>query len=87
MKREMLRAAKDEPSDPDTQEEMGEIYQALHQPAESILYFQRALDDDPHSIAALNGVGMSYLDMHAAEPARFLQDCLNLDPAELRLPR
>ena len=78
---EMLRAVKDQPSDPDVQEEMGEIYQALHQSPDAILYFQRALDDDPHSIAALNGLGMSYLDMHAASLAtRYLQDCLNLDP-------
>ena len=78
---EMLRAAKDQPSDPDMQEEMGEIYQALHQSPEAILYFQRALDDDPHSIAALNGLGMSYLDMHASSMAmRYLRDCLNLDP-------
>jgi tetratricopeptide (TPR) repeat protein len=78
---EMVRAAKDQPSDPDTQEELGEIYQALHQPSEAILYFQRALDDDPQSIAALNGLGMAYLDMHAPSLAsRYLQDCLNLDP-------
>lgn len=78
---EMVRAAKDNPSDPDEQEELGEIYQALHQPAEAMIYFQRALDDDPHSIAALNGVGMAYLDMHAPSMAsRYLQDCLNLDP-------
>lgn len=78
---EMLRAAKDQPSDPDVQEEMGEIYQALHQSPEAIMYFQRALDDDAQSIAALNGLGMSYLDMHAPSLAsRYLQDCLNLDP-------
>jgi Flp pilus assembly protein TadD len=78
---EMLRAAKDQPSDPDVQEEMGEIYQAVHQPSAAILYFRSALDDDPHSIAALNGVGMSYLDLHDGDVAsRYLQDCLNLDP-------
>ena len=78
---DMVRAAKDEPSDPDAQEELGEIYQTMHEPSEAILYFQRALDDDAHSIAALNGLGMAYLDMHAPSMAsRYLQDCLNLDP-------
>jgi tetratricopeptide (TPR) repeat protein len=78
---EMVRAAKDQPSDPDVQEELGEVYQTLHQPSEAILYFQRALDDDAQSIAALNGLGMAYLDMHAPSMAsRYLQDCLNLDP-------
>jgi Flp pilus assembly protein TadD len=78
---EMIRAAKDQPSDPDAQEELGEIYQALHQPGPAILYFRRALDDDANSIAALNGLGMSYLDMHDASAAmRYLQDCLNIDP-------
>ena len=36
---------------------MAKFYEAIHRPAEAIIYFRRALDDDPHSIAALNGTG------------------------------
>jgi tetratricopeptide (TPR) repeat protein len=74
------RAARQNPSDGDLQEEYGEVLQAIHRPTEAIVYFQRSLDDDPTSIAALNGLGMAYLDVHDNISAtRYLQDCLNVD--------
>jgi tetratricopeptide (TPR) repeat protein len=74
------RAARQNPSDGDLQEEYGEVLQAIHRPTEAIVYFQRALDDDPMSIAALNGLGMAYLDVHDnTSAAKYLQDCLNID--------
>ncbi|MBV8343952.1 MAG: tetratricopeptide repeat protein [Candidatus Eremiobacteraeota bacterium] len=78
---QMVGAATDHPTDADTQEELGEIYGTLHRPAEAIVYFRRALDTDSHSIAALNGVAMAYLDLHDhASAAHYLHDCLNIDP-------
>jgi len=78
---EMVRLADTNPTDGDIQEEVGEIFDTLHQPAEAIVYFHRALDSDGRSIAALNGLGMAYLDLHdAATATRYLGDCLNVDP-------
>jgi tetratricopeptide (TPR) repeat protein len=78
---EMKRAADTNPNDADLQEELGEIYQTLHQPNLAILYFRRALDTDSRSIAALNGLGMAYLDLHESQTAmQSLNSCLNIDP-------
>jgi tetratricopeptide (TPR) repeat protein len=78
---EMERSARSEPTDSDIQEELGEIFQTLHQPNAAILYFRRALDSNASSIAALNGVAMAYLDLHDyATALHYLGDCLNIDP-------
>jgi tetratricopeptide (TPR) repeat protein len=78
---QMLRAATTYPNDPDLQEELGEIYEAVHRPGDAIVYFRRALDSDQRSIPALNGLGMSYLDIHDhANAMQYLNDCLNVDP-------
>jgi len=78
---QMVHAANDAPTDADTQEELGEIYGALHRPSEAIVYFRRSLDTASHSIAALNGLAMSYLDLHDHTSAEhYLNDCLNIDP-------
>ena len=78
---EMVRVANDNPNDSDDQEELGEIFETLHRPNDAIVYFRRALDSDARSIAALNGLGMSYLDLHQATAAsQYLTDCLNVDP-------
>jgi tetratricopeptide (TPR) repeat protein len=78
---QMVRAGKDDPNDADIQEELGEIYETVHQPNEAILYFRRALDSDSRSIAALNGLGMAYLDLHDHTAAKeYLNDCLGIDP-------
>jgi tetratricopeptide (TPR) repeat protein len=78
---QMVRAGSRDPSDADIQEELGEIFETLHQPNQAILYFRRSLDADPRSIAALNGLGMSYLDLHDHTAAQeYLIDCLGIDP-------
>ncbi|MBV9718528.1 MAG: tetratricopeptide repeat protein [Candidatus Eremiobacteraeota bacterium] len=77
---EMVRAGTQDPNDADIQEELGEIFETLHRPNEAILYFRRALDSDARSIAALNGVGMAYLDLHDwATATEYLSDCLAID--------
>ena len=78
---EMVRTANNYPNDSDIQEELGEIFETLHRPSEAIVYFRRALDSDARSIAALNGLGMAYLDLHDhATATQYLNDCLNIDP-------
>ncbi|MGA9946006.1 MAG: tetratricopeptide repeat protein [Candidatus Cybelea sp.] len=78
---QMVRVANDNPNDADDQEELGEIFETVHRPNDAILYFRRALDSDSRSIAALNGLGMSYLDLHQSTAAsQYLTDCLNVDP-------
>jgi len=78
---QMERAAKSEPTDSDLQEELGEVFEAIHRPTDAIVYFRRALDTDPTSIAALNGAGMAYLDIHDhATALGYLTNCLNADP-------
>lgn len=78
---QMVRAAATEPNDADIQEELAEVYGTIHQPNEAIIYFRRALDSDSRSIAALNGLGMAYLDLHdPATAGQYLGDCLNIDP-------
>jgi tetratricopeptide (TPR) repeat protein len=78
---EMMRAARDNPNDANIQEELGEVYETLHQPNSAILYLRRALDSDGRSIAALNRLGMAYLDLHEfATAEQYLYDCLNVDP-------
>jgi Flp pilus assembly protein TadD len=77
---QMVRAATDQPTDSDIQEEVGEIFEALHRPADAVTYFQRALDTNAKSIAALNGIGMSFLDERDHVSAmRYLHQCLDID--------
>lgn len=74
--------AKDFPTDPEAQLELGQVYEAMHQPELAIRYFRRALDNDPNSILALNGLGLSYLDEHAYAPAiDQFEACLRHDSA------
>lgn len=77
---QMERAAADQPTDSDIQEEVGEIFEAIHRPVQAIEYFERALDTNPRSIAALNGIGMSFLDERDHVSAmRYLHQCLDID--------
>ncbi len=78
---QMDRLGSDFPNDPGIQSEVGQIYNAIHQPYEASMYFKRALDTDPNSLTALNGLGLSYLDMHDYVQAQtqFLT-CLRVDP-------
>ncbi len=79
---QMASTAASNPNDSDIQEELGEILETIHRPNEAVVYFKRALDSDANSIAALNGLGMAYLDMHqTAQAMQYLSDCLNIDRA------
>lgn len=76
----MEREAAAQPTDADLQAEVGQIYAALHRPAEAMGYFMRALDDDPGSLTALNGLGLAYLDLHnPTEAQKNFSTCLRLD--------
>jgi tetratricopeptide (TPR) repeat protein len=69
------------PSDANDQSELAQADLALDQIANAQRYFARALDDDPQSLTALNGLAVA--DMDAREyPTSFelLHKCLALDP-------
>lgn len=68
-KQERETVAKNYPTDPEAQLELGQVYEAIHQPQLAILYFRRALDNAPDSVMALNGLGLAYLDEHLNQPA------------------
>jgi tetratricopeptide (TPR) repeat protein len=63
-RQQMDRLAADQPNNADIQAETGQVYSALHRPADSLSYFMRALDSDPQSLTALNGLGLAYFDLH-----------------------
>lgn len=78
----MERLAAAQPNNADIQAEMGQVYAALHRPADAERFFKRALDSDPHSLTAINGLGLAYLDMHAYDAAeRQFETCMALDTA------
>lgn len=65
----------------DVQAELGQVYQAVHQPSSAVMQFQRALQIDPSSLTALNGLGLSYLDMKDyARASAMFNECLRIDP-------
>jgi tetratricopeptide (TPR) repeat protein len=77
---QMERLASQEPTDADIQAEVGQIYGALHQPTQAMIYFMRAIDDDANSLTAINGLGLAYLDLHSYDAAeRQFERCLSLD--------
>jgi tetratricopeptide (TPR) repeat protein len=77
---EMERLASQEPTDADIQAEVGQIYAALHRPADAMSYFMRAIDDDATSLTAINGLGLAYLDLHSYDAAqRQFEKCLSMD--------
>lgn len=63
-KSEREAVARQFPTDSEAQLELGQVYEAIHQPQLAILYFRRALDNDSSSLMALNGLGLSYMDEH-----------------------
>jgi len=63
-KRGLENTAQRYPTDSEAQSEIGEVYEALNVPDVAVRYFKRALDDDPSSLIALNGLGLSYMDEH-----------------------
>ncbi len=62
--KERETAARDFPNDPEAQLELGQVYEALHQPQIAISYFERAIDDGADAVLAQNGLGLAYLDEH-----------------------
>jgi tetratricopeptide (TPR) repeat protein len=78
--REMQHLAQEYPNQADLQAELGQVYAAVHQPYEASMYFQRALDDDQHSLTALNGLGLAYLSMrNYSDAEREFRTCLSED--------
>jgi tetratricopeptide (TPR) repeat protein len=76
-KRDKQRIADTFPTDPEAQSELGEVYEATNLPDLAIRYFKRALDVDPGSLIALNGLGLSYMDQHAyAQALSQFKTCL-----------
>ena len=61
-RRERENAAENLPNDPDAQVELAQVYEAMHEPQLAMIYFRRALDDDPSSLMAINGLGLAYMD-------------------------
>lgn len=77
---EMEALARNQPTDAAIQAEVGQIYSVIHQPAEAMVYYMRALDSDPASLTAINGLGLSYLDTHAYHDAENqFKHCLQID--------
>lgn len=76
-RKERERAAVDFPTDAEAQLELGQVYEAIHQPDAAIRYFKRALDNDSTSVAAMSGLGLAYLDeLRLAEATTEFQLCL-----------
>jgi tetratricopeptide (TPR) repeat protein len=61
---QMERAASDLPHDSEIQAELGQIYNAIHQPYSASVFFKRALDSDAGNLTAHNGLGLAFLNMH-----------------------
>lgn len=79
-RQEREKAARDFPTDSEAQLELAQVYEALHQPELARLYFQRALDNDPNSLLALNGLGLAYMDENRYDEAvAQFNTCLRLD--------
>ena len=79
------REAAQYPNSADLQAELGQVYAAMHQPYQAVVYFRRALDSDPNYLTAINGLGLAEMDTHdyAAAVAQF-QKCLVLDSASFQ---
>lgn len=79
-RQQMAHLAASEPTDADIQAEMGQVEAALHRPADALGYFMRALDSDPQSLTALNGLGLAYFDLHNyVEAEKKFRACLTID--------
>ena len=79
-KHRLEMAADQNPSDAESQTEIGELYEATDQPEVAERFFKRALDDEPGSIIALNGIGLAYMDeKRYSEAIRTFAACLVRD--------
>jgi tetratricopeptide (TPR) repeat protein len=78
----IARMAATSPYDPEILTEIGQIYNALHEPYLASTYFKRALTNDPQNTAAENGLGVAMLDMKDfAAASAVLQRCIHEDPS------
>lgn len=68
-KRTVQERADRNPSDSEAQSELGQFYESTNVPDLAIRYYRRALDIDPTSVIALNGLGLSYLDQQSYKDA------------------
>jgi len=66
---EVQKLAHNYPNDPAIQGELGQVYYALRQPAEAEVYYERALDQDPRNLTAINGLGLALLQLHRYDEA------------------
>lgn len=74
------KLARDYPNDPGIQGELGQVFYAIHQPAQAVVYYDRALDEDPTNLTALNGVGLALLEMHRYDDAvKMFDRCLVIE--------
>jgi tetratricopeptide (TPR) repeat protein len=79
-RQQMQHLADAQPTDADIQAEMGQIFAALHKPADALGYFMRALDSDPQSLTALNGLGLAYFDLqNFTEAEKNFRACVQID--------
>lgn len=80
-KAKMIVLATGNPESADIQAELGQIYEALHEPASAALQYMKALRLDPQSLTGLNGLGLAYLDLHDYRNAEGqFRTCLTIDP-------
>jgi tetratricopeptide (TPR) repeat protein len=76
----VLALARAFPNDADIQAELGQLYDATHQPQQAVEVFEHALTIQGDDLTALNGLGLAYLDMHQYEDAILtFQRCLRVD--------
>ncbi|HET9030417.1 MAG TPA: tetratricopeptide repeat protein [Candidatus Aquilonibacter sp.] len=69
------------PTDPGIQGEVGQVYNAIHQPYAASVHFRRALDEDPTNLTALNGLGLALMTMYDfAGAVKQFKACLKIDP-------
>ena len=67
--RDKVRIATDFPTDPEAQIELGKVYETTHRPDLAVIYFKKALDNQPDSEMAINGLGLAFLDERQYETA------------------
>lgn len=69
------------PTSSDAQGELAQAYLALYRLNEARTYFNRALNDNPQSLTALNGIALVDMDEHDYDGAfDMLGKCLVIDP-------
>ena len=79
-RKQMEALANAQPTNADIQAEMGQVMAALHKPADALGYFMRALDSDPQSLTALNGLGLAYFDLqNYTEAEKDFRACIAID--------